>query len=340
MRGRLEHEGVNEIEPVPVGEPRPFWSVMIPTFNCAHYLGRTLESVLEQDPGSDHMQIEVIDDCSDRDQPEKVVEEVGRGRVGFFRQTTNSGHTANFLTCLRRAKGHVVHLLHGDDYVRSGFYSRLGAPFRQDGSLGAAFCRHIFADGNGHWMQISALERENAGILADAARKLASGQRIQTPSMVVRRAVYEHLGGFDPRLTWTEDWEMWIRIAVNYRIWFEPEPLAVYRQHNTSSSSDKTLTGENIRDLRRCINIFKDHFPVDERRAIEVAALYKYAHYALSVSAQLVDQGRYDAARIQLYEALKCSRRYSVLSEAIRISTSYALRRTYSKLRAILLRLF
>ncbi|HZG65515.1 MAG TPA: glycosyltransferase, partial [Herpetosiphonaceae bacterium] len=69
------------ITPVRDGAPRPLWSVMIPTYNCARYLRGTLESVLAQDPGPDHMQIEVVDDGS-QDDPAAVVAEVGRGRVG------------------------------------------------------------------------------------------------------------------------------------------------------------------------------------------------------------------------------------------------------------------
>lgn len=316
---------VPRIDPVPEGEARPFWSVMIPTFNCALYLRQTLESVLAQDLGPEVMQIEVIDDCSYQDAPELVVQEVGRGRVAFFRQAENVGHTANFLTCLRRARGHVVHLLHGDDYVRLGFYSKLAQAFSKDPSIGAAFCRHIIADGNGHWMQISALEREEAGIFPDAARKLASKQRIQTPSIVVRRSVFERLGSFDQRLTWTEDWEMWVRIAAHYPIWFDPEPLAVYRVHAGSSTSLKTLTGENIRDLRRCIHTFKNYFPAKERHAIEDTAMQIHAGYALTLADQLFHQGHKKAALIQMVEALKCSSRLSVFYSVCRTVATHLL---------------
>lgn len=41
------------IVPVPDGVERPFWSVMIPTYNCANYLRETLASVLAQDMGSE-----------------------------------------------------------------------------------------------------------------------------------------------------------------------------------------------------------------------------------------------------------------------------------------------
>ena len=57
------------IPPVDSQVDRPFWSVMIPTYNRATYLERTLASVLAQDPGPQKMQIEVVDDASTSDDP-------------------------------------------------------------------------------------------------------------------------------------------------------------------------------------------------------------------------------------------------------------------------------
>src|SRR5262245_33451371 len=100
------------IVPLADGEPRPLWSVMIPTYNCAAYLRDALKSVLLQDPGPEVMQIEVVDDFSTQDDPAAVVAEVGKGRVGFYRQRQNVGHTTNFNTCIQRSRGELVHLLH------------------------------------------------------------------------------------------------------------------------------------------------------------------------------------------------------------------------------------
>src|ERR1700733_9809658 len=110
------------IAPVPKDVRRPVWSVMIPTFNCAGYLRQTLESVLAQDPGPHLMQIEVVDDASTDDNPHAVVQELGRGRVQFYRKARNEGAVQNFNTCIQRSLGHYVHILHGDDLVASGYY--------------------------------------------------------------------------------------------------------------------------------------------------------------------------------------------------------------------------
>ena len=116
-----QHSYRAEIHPVSETTFRPLWSVMIPTYNCANYLRETLASVLAQDPGSDVMQIEVIDDCSTKDDPRAVVEELGKSRVEFYQQPQNVGYIKNFETCLQRSRSYLVHLLHGDDRLQVSF---------------------------------------------------------------------------------------------------------------------------------------------------------------------------------------------------------------------------
>lgn len=74
-----------KIAPVTEGEKRPFWSVMIPTYNNTKFLEQALQSILAQDPGPDEMQIEVIDDGSTKDDPEEIVRKIGKNRVIFCR---------------------------------------------------------------------------------------------------------------------------------------------------------------------------------------------------------------------------------------------------------------
>src|SRR6266566_1236858 len=113
------------IRVLPIDDGRPLWSVMIPTYNPrADYLEETLRSVLEQDPGPEQMQIEVVDDAS-ADCPEDVVQSIGSGRVAFIRQPTNCGAIANFNTCISRSRGELIHILHGDDFVLPGFYAHI-----------------------------------------------------------------------------------------------------------------------------------------------------------------------------------------------------------------------
>lgn len=295
------------------------WSVMIPTYNCAHYLQATLASVLAQDLGSDVMQIEVIDDCSTADNPELVVQDLGKGRVGFYRQPCNVGVPKNFETCLQRSRGHLIHLLHGDDYVRPGFYAKMQQAFENHPEIGAAFCRQIFMDEQGHWQQISELEQPQSGILENWLERLALEQRIMTPSIVVRREIYEKLGGFNPSLRCAEDWEMWVRIASNYPIWYEVEPLAVYRMHVNSNTGRHISSGEDIGYTRQAIELFKEYLPEPMADRVTRTARTTYALSALDMANRTLASRNLAATLSQIREALRLSCSFQVIRKLVRV---------------------
>ena len=105
---------------------RPYWSVMIPTYSPrAEYLEETLKSVLQQDPGPEQMQIEVIDDGSMDKTASEITRRVGAGRVTFHAEPQNRGLANTWNRCLERARGDWVHILHQDDFVLPGFYDLL-----------------------------------------------------------------------------------------------------------------------------------------------------------------------------------------------------------------------
>jgi hypothetical protein len=288
--------------PVPpiAGGARPRWSVMIPTYNCARYLEATLRSVLGQDPGPESMQIEVVDDHSTADDPEDVVARLGRGRVGFHRQPENLGVVGNLNTCLRRSRGEIVHLLHGDDLVLEGFYQTLDERLREHPDAGAAYCRHLYVDERGRRLDVAPLEPPWSGILGEGARFLATEQRIMTPCIVVRRSVYEQLGGFDDRLACAEDWEMWVRVAARFPVYFEERPLACYRLHDHSNTGRNLHNGLSLDHTRLAIELFAEYFDPGERRAVKRTAFSRYAASGLETARNLQSQGDGAAARAQL----------------------------------------
>jgi glycosyltransferase involved in cell wall biosynthesis len=277
---------------------------MIPTYNCAGFLRETLRSVLAQDPGPEAMQIEVVDDAS-RDDPAAVVEELGGGRVGFFRQPTNKGQIANLAACVERSRGEIVHLLHGDDLVLPGFYESLDRGFASNPEVGAAFCRWKTVHGEGRDLAIAEAEQESAGVLSDALGLLASEQRIVTPAIAVRRSVWERLGGFDSRLRCAEDWEMWVRIAAHYPIWYEPALLAAYRRHDESNTGRNTRNAEELRYTKMAIDLFEPLLPRDRAHDIVSRARRAYARTALHNAATFAQERDWPAVKANLAMAAR-----------------------------------
>lgn len=289
-------------------DERPLWSVMIPTYNPhLEYLEKTLISVLEQDLGVDQMQIEVVDDRSTQNDPEELVRKVGQGRVSFYRQPKNLGLIGNWNACISRADGHLVHILHQDDVVKPGFYRRLQVAFEQEPSIGAAFCRYFYTDEKGCERDLSLLERETPGIIPNWIERIAVTQRIECPSIVVKREVYEKLGGFCQEAHYAADWEMWKRIAAYYSVWYEPELLACYRSHSSSETSRLIKSGANIADTLKAIEISQSYLPTTISTELSNQARENCAFKALNIARHLLSKGDVDAAIAQIREGIKSS---------------------------------
>lgn len=268
------------IQPLPLDVERPMWSVMIPVYNCSKFIPAVLESVLSQDQGEHIMQIEVIDDASTDADVEELVRVYGKGRVGYFRQPQNVGSIRNFETCINRAKGKLIHLLHGDDRVNVGFYEKLEDIFYYNPGIGAAFCRYSTIDDQGNKLYDGRVVQSHEGILPDALAQIAKEQIIQVVTMVVRREVYEHLGSFYA-VKYGEDWEMWARIAKHYPIAYTPEILAEYRKYLGSISWNKNEDGQNTKDLAHALSIIENYLP-QEKKPIMAKAKQGCALYCIS----------------------------------------------------------
>jgi glycosyltransferase involved in cell wall biosynthesis len=287
--------------------PRPFWSVMIPTYNArTGYLEEVLRSVLQQDLGPDEMQIEVVDDCSNDNTAFEVAHRIGGGRVTFHRGSENKGLANNWNRCIERARGHWVHILHQDDFVLPGFYNRLlkGA---QQSDAGALFCRYAVANSKGHWLHISELHLESAGLLQDWHASITIQQFIQSPAIAVRRMAYEKVGGFLPHLHYVPDWEMWQRIASQFSFWFEPSILACYRGHRDSATWRMRFDAADAREVREMIDLTVAYHNPDRGRVLAKKARSSWADVAVFHARELLVQAGFTPAWRQIVEALRLS---------------------------------
>lgn len=291
------------IPPAPAG-PRPFWSVVVPSFR-PDFLEQTLESILVQDRGPEAMQIEVMDDGSPDDEVRDIVERVGRGRIACFRQPANLGQFANINAGIARARGRWVHVLHDDDWIEDGFYIRLEEHLAKNDGYGAAMTALTIAwpaeDRSSEWP----LLRSDPGLLPDAIRHFATTLMSQPPAVVVRREVYETLGGFSTRWQSPGDWEMWQRIAAHYDWFYEPRARAFYRAQGVSVSSTAKRTGADVREAAEIIDLAQGYLPADRAGRLRDAARQQWATLGLNTARRALSHGQMDVAAAQIIEALK-----------------------------------
>jgi GT2 family glycosyltransferase len=280
------------IEPVAGGVDRPFWSVMIPTYNCADYLRKTLGSVLSQAPGPNEMQIEIVDDVSTKDDPAAVVEELGRGRVSFFRNPVNLGATATFNRCIERARGRWVHILHGDDMVLPGFYQAHRELIDAHPEAVMVFGQVVYIDETDRWTGIvGPLPPDDGSIVKDFYQVQAVKQLGHFVGVVVRRDAYESVGGFCTLFHHVADWNMWFRIARVGPVAQVNRPYGLYRMHQASDTSKLMIGAVNTKEF---YNVSSLHAKILENGGItEYDRTWKtdVARYAESFAWNLRNRG-------------------------------------------------
>ena len=318
---------------------RPFWSVMIPTYNPrADYLEETLNSVLQQDPGPDQMQIEVVDDGSIDDTPCEITRRVGAGRATFHREAENRGLENAWNRCIERARGHWVHILHQDDFVLPGFYEHLREGIVCNPNIGMALCRFAIIDANGHWKELGPLENATPGVLNNWLERVATGYHVECPAVIVKRATYERLGGFRTELTSVLDVEMWVRVAAHCPVYYDPKILAGFRRHGGNESAMQTRRGANMQDMARAITIWKDYLPANSKAQLEQQSRRYWAGVSLMLAQDFFSNDDLAACTSQLGAAKNLWNHGQHRSRRLRLEAKVLLQRALGRRATSLLR--
>ena len=98
-----------------------------------------------------------------------------------------------------------------------------------------------------------------------------------------------------------------MRIASKYPVWYEAEPLALYRMHQNSNTGRYTQTGENVEDMKRLFSILKDYLPNGGDGMLIKQGRNFYARRALEEAAGMAAEGNFSSAIAQARAAVQLS---------------------------------
>lgn len=281
---------------IDTGSPRPFWSVMIPVFwPKERYLRKAIESVLRQCDTTANFQVEVVDDCSPDSEIPALVRSIGGDNVAYSRTSRNLGLAGCWNTCIERARGEWVHILHQDDYVLPGFYEKLAEAFRRHPNVALVAARSFSVDKDDVITGVSPRVRE----LEHGSRAppvYFDSAPFRCPGVTVRRSAYEAHGGFLKELRFVLDLEMWARVVGAAGGLVTPDVLACHRKHAESETVHLMRSGETLQDYERLHHLFAQRYKdFNPRKAAAMvcslawrqAATYKERGEAVAAKAYL-----------------------------------------------------
>ena len=199
----------------------PNVSVIIPAFNAESFIVDAVRSVLDQTYRD--LEVIVVDDGSTDGTLARLAVFGDRIRV---HQQSNKGVAAARNAGVAAAQGGWIAFLDADD---------LWLPHKLERQLASASAAMLYTDrlnigARGDLPEIqSAITPMHGGDVF--ALLLGEGNFITNTSVMMRRDLFEQMGGFYTGLNGTEDWDLWIRIAERHEIGFVDEPLVRYRFH-------------------------------------------------------------------------------------------------------------
>jgi glycosyltransferase involved in cell wall biosynthesis len=238
---------------------KPTVSVIIPTYNRAHLIGRAIQSVLNQTYPD--FELIIVDDAS-TDHTENVIKEFLQKdkRISYLKHDKNKGGSAARNTGIKTSKGEYIAFLDSDDEWLQGKLEKQ-TRFFLDKSIDVAlvYTGSLKINGNLEKISTKIIHKKKGWIFKDLLLKYCIGP---TSSIMIRQKCLKDVGLFDEDLPSCHDWDLWLRISKKYKIDCLEEPLVKYYINEMSITANEDV---KILGRKKIIENFKNDLNENNR---------------------------------------------------------------------------
>jgi glycosyltransferase involved in cell wall biosynthesis len=273
-------------------------SVCITCYNEAEYIGSAIRSVLQQTAIGRIKEIIVVDDGS-TDESGRRIRELATEDARLIHVTQqNQGLPAARNLAMRRATGRYIAFLDGDDLWAPGKTALQLASFK-DPAIGLVYSDYLDFQTNRAADGMLICVRRFSGRGHDLVREFfVHDGPIIPSSVIIRRGVFQVIGGFDVRYRIGEDADYWIRVALGgFAFQHIPGGLVFKRRHK------RNLT----RDLEPWARVFEEQTNryAEEHDFLQPLAARRLSMRYAKIGQSLLASGRFGRATSYLARALR-----------------------------------
>jgi len=212
----------------------PLVSVVIPTYNHGDYLGRALQSVLDQT--YPRWEVIVIDNYS-TDNTDTVIVSFADPRITYLKINNNGVIAASRNAGIRAAKGEWIAFLDSDDWWTNDKLEACLSSINDEVDFVYHDLERVSDQAQPFRLQLIKSWQVNSPVIIDL---LINGNPIATSSVVVRVKILKQLNGMREltNMVAAEDYNTWLRIAkLTEHFVYLPRKLGYYLLHNQSISN-------------------------------------------------------------------------------------------------------
>lgn len=205
-------------------------AICIPTYNQAEYLQKSIQSALDQT--FPEVSVYVSDDKS-TDDTKLICEKFRAEHCNFYYQENreNLGIAKNVNKLLRWPKTDFIVRLDSDDMLHPDYVKTLLSLFEKYPDAGVGHVNVQQIDEQDHFTRKRLLARNKEFYSAEKSlRESVYGYKVAANICMFKRSVLEELNFTSGRPEYTEDYDLWVRIAdANWGNVFSSKILAYYR---------------------------------------------------------------------------------------------------------------
>jgi glycosyltransferase involved in cell wall biosynthesis len=265
-------------------QDNPLVTIICLSYNHEKFVVETLNSVVNQNYSP--IELIIVDDCSS-DTTKSIIEDwlLSHSDVRFIANEVNLGNTKSFNNALKIAKGNYIIDLAADDLLmpngirmqveafQNSRYKNLGIVYgnaeiiNENGSFNSYY---FPVDANG-----SVISKRQVGDIYTSVLK--TGDSICSVSTLIKKEVFDFLGGYDETLGY-EDLDSWIRASRVYEFDFIDAVLIKKRIVSNSLGTDffkknNKINFSTYKILRKALKL--------NRSKVEDLALQKRVHFEI-----------------------------------------------------------
>lgn len=245
----------------------PEISIVVPCYNYGHLLAETLDSVRTQT--FENWECIIVDDGSTDNTEEIVSMFAGKDKRFKYLFQQNNGPSIARNTGIRAATGQFVQFLDADDLIEQGKLEAQLRCFRENPYADIVYGdvrffstgkpqerRYSMLDDNKPWMPMA------SGSGKEVLKCLLVANIMVISSPLMRKSVFDTCGVLDETLIWFEDWEFWLRCALQGKYFYylqSNESMVLVRYHDGSLSRSQIKMFEaNIGIRKKMFSLLKD----------------------------------------------------------------------------------